>query len=78
MQLIVKILTSFFVVLFISGCGYKVIMVPQKCVIPNTDRPIIDTKEYNTTLGESKQCVTNYFRTKEAYEILLEAVKLCQ
>ena len=78
MQLIVKMLIASFVVLTISGCSQKLIMVPTACEMPKVDEPIIDTVERNTTLGESKRCVKNYFIMRESYEKLKKVVEVCQ
>ncbi len=53
-------------------------MVPTACEIPKVDEPMIDTVSKNTTLGEAKRCVKNYFQMKEAYQKLKKVVEVCQ
>jgi hypothetical protein len=78
MQLIVKMLIAFFVVLTISGCSSKLIMVPIACEIPKVDEPMIDTVSKESALGESKRCARNYFIMRESYEKLKKVVEVCQ
>lgn len=78
MQLIVKILIASFVVLTISGCSHKLIMVPTACEIPKVDEPMIDTIGKDTTLGEAKRCAKNYFQMKESYDKLKKVIEVCQ
>ena len=78
MQLIVKMLTAFFVVLTISGCSQKLIMVPTECVVPDYSEVVLDVGDKNTTLGEAKKCFSNYLRVKEANEKMVKAIKLCK
>lgn len=78
MQAIVKMLIAFCVVLTISGCSQKLIMVPKECVIPTTDEPILNLQDQNTTLGEAKRCAYNYTQLKEKHEMLKKAVEVCR
>lgn len=78
MPQIAKMLIVTFVVFLINGCGYKLVVVPQKCVIPKTQSPNPRLAETNSTLGESKRCAFNYFQIKEAFEIQTSALELCQ
>jgi len=78
MRQIQRILISFFVVLSISGCAGKFIYVPTKCVIPTVPYMAVDNSDKNTTLGEAKQCASNYFRVRQNYDTLSEAIKVCQ
>ncbi len=77
MRQIAITLILFLEVLSISGCTGKFIYVPTKCVIPAVPYMVVDNSDKNTTLGEAKQCVSNYFKVREAYDILVETVKVC-
>lgn len=41
-MLLVKMLCSLLIITFIDGCALKTVPVPQRCVVPPTDEPIID------------------------------------
>lgn len=78
MQQIVKMLIATFVVLTISGCSHKIIVVPTECNIPDYSDIVLDIVDRNTTLGEAKRCTINYIKQKEVNERMIKAIKLCQ
>lgn len=78
MQLIVKMLVSFFIVLTISGCSHKLIYVPTKCNITTVEYPMVDLVNSNTMLGESKRCFKNYIMYKEAFEKQNKMIEVCK
>ena len=78
MKLMLKTLTLFFVLLLTEGCSQKLILVPRACHIPKVDTMVVSNSNEPTTLGEAKQCATNYFKVKQNYDILSEAIQVCQ
>jgi hypothetical protein len=74
----VTILLAFFTVLTISGCAEKTVYVPQKCVVPTVEQPMIDYNQSNSLLEEAKRCAYNYFQMKEYADRLNKASETCK
>jgi hypothetical protein len=52
--------------------------VPQKCVVPYTEEPVIDNAHYETYPQIVVKALQNYTAMKEYAEVLLENSKVCQ
>lgn len=80
MKLLAILVSAFLILLSISGCASKdvYINVPQKCVVPTTPYPELNTAPTKDILEATKQCASNYFKMKEYSEKLLENSKVCQ
>lgn len=80
MKQIALMLSSFLIILTISGCTSKVeyVMVPQRCTIQAVEEPIIDTTFNDNIFNATKQCTHNYLSMKEYAEKLKAASMVCQ
>lgn len=78
MKQIVMLLIGCLVLLTISGCTPKTIVVPTKCVIQEVDSPLLDYETQRDLLGESKRCVYNFTKYKEAFEKQQRAIQVCK
>ena len=75
--------TFILIALLLSGCANntetpKIVYVPQKCVIPETELPIIDNTHYIGNNDIIAKALKNYVAVKEYSEKLLQAQKVCE
>ena len=75
--------TFILIALLLSGCANntetpKIVYVPQKCVIPETELPIIDNTHYISNSDIIAKVLKNYVAVKEYSEKLLQAQKVCE
>lgn len=78
MKQIAMLLIVCLALFLISGCAHKTIVVPTKCVIQEVDSPLLDYETKRDSLGESKRCVYNYTKYKEAFEKQQKAIQACR
>ena len=80
MKVNVLMLISILIVLSISGCSVKTeyIKVPQKCIIPDTQEPIIVNDKSSDVFEASKKCTLNYIKMKEYAEQLKINSEVCK
>ena len=78
MQLI-KMLLIFSTIISISGCNEECKPIPQKCVVPYTEEPIIDNSQcYNNITCVIKKALKNYEAQKDYAERLKNNSEVCQ
>ncbi len=75
--------TMLLLIILLSGCadkgiGINTVYVPQKCVIPETELPIIDNTHYISNNDIIAKVLKNYVAVKEYSEKLLQAQKVCE
>lgn len=87
MRTTLTLLCSSLIALSFSGCATGTcepkiveVKVPQKCVIPTVDEPIIDNTQLSPTdyVGITKKAINNYIEMKKYADKLKEAQKVCQ
>ena len=75
--------TMLLIAILLSGCadkgiGINTVYVPQKCVIPKTELPIIDNTHYTLNNDIVAKALLNYTKLREYTEKLIEAQKVCE
>lgn len=79
-QIVTIVLITLTLISF-NGCCPKpplVVYVPQKCVIPKVDQPIIDNEDKNTSKDIVSKAILNYLNMKQYAEKLLASQKVCE
>lgn len=81
-QMIAIVLFSSLMILSFNGCCPKcpepnIIYVPQKCIIPTVDLPIVDNSDTNTSKGAVSKALLNYIEMKKYAEKLLKSQEVC-
>ena len=76
-------LCSISTILVFSGCTCKVpepkvVYVPQKCVVPNVEQPVIDNAGYDKYEDIASKALLNYNAMKKYSEKLLKAQEVCK
>lgn len=66
-----------------NGCCPKtpepnVVYIPQKCKIPDVDKPIIDNDSYERSEDIVTKAIFNYMEMKKYAEKLLAAEEVCR
>lgn len=67
--------------ILITSCSKPtptVVYIPQKCIIPQIEPPIIDNAKYESYNEIISKALKNYVAMKEYSEKLLEAQKVCE
>jgi hypothetical protein len=82
-QTIVTILCSISIVISFNGCTAeqpepKIVYVPQKCVTPDVEKPMIDNKSYTNSHDIVAKALLNYEMVKEYAEKLLASKEVCK
>ena len=75
---------AIWIALLINGCAVKqpelqqVVYVPQKCIIPTVEEPIIDNASYTEPRDIVSKALMNYTKMKEYAEKLLASQTVCK
>ena len=75
--------TFILIALLLSGCANnpetpKIVYVPQKCNIPEVEKPDIDNTHYTLNNDIVAKALLNYTKLREYTEKLLQAQKVCE
>ena len=75
--------TMLLFILLLSGCadkgiGINTVYVPQKCHIPEVEKPDIDNTHYISNNDIVAKALLNYTKLREYTEKLIEAQKVCE
>lgn len=76
-------LCSILMLLTFEGCCTKcpetsVIYIPQKCVIPMVEKPIIDNEQHQSSEDVITKAIFNYMEMKKYAAKLLAAQEVCR
>jgi len=76
-------LCSILTLSFFSGCAPKCpeptyVYVPQKCVIPPVDEPVIDNNRYESSEDIVSKALLNYVEMKKYATKLLKSQEVCR
>jgi len=83
-RMIATIVLIILILSLINGCAVKqpelqqVVYVPQKCIIPTVEEPIIDNASYTEPRDIVSKALTNYTKMKEYAEKLLTSQSVCK
>jgi hypothetical protein len=78
------LLCSILIITSFSGCVVeqqqepKVVYVPQKCVPPDVDEPVIDNTQYTNNKDIVAKAIMNYEAMKKYSEKLLASKDVCK
>jgi hypothetical protein len=67
----------------LAGCAEqcpepKIVYVPQKCIIPIVDEPVIDNTSYTRSKDIIAKAILNYEAMKKYAEKLLSSQEVCK
>jgi hypothetical protein len=75
---------SIAIALLFNGCAdkqpqeAKVVYVPQKCIIPAVEEPVIDNNSYTNSKDIVAKAILNYEAIKEYAKKLLASQEVCK
>jgi hypothetical protein len=79
------LLSTILTIISFSFCGCadkaqepKIVYVPQKCIIPKVDEPIIDNNKYVNSKDIVAKAIMNYEAMKVYAEKLLTSQEVCK
>jgi hypothetical protein len=80
----VMLLCSILIAISFSGCAKeppleaKIVYVPQKCIIPAVEEPVIDNNSYTNSKDIVAKAILNYEVMKEYADKLLTSQEVCK
>ncbi len=74
----VRIVLITLILFSISGCAPKCLPIPQRCIVPEVEEPIIDNTYYDNNASIIAKALSNYVKMKEYADKLKESAKVCQ
>ena len=80
---IVMLVSLTLTIISFNGCCTKcpetsVVYVPQKCVIPSVDEPLIDNTRYDRSEDIVSKALLNYVEMKKYAQKLLKSQEVCK
>jgi hypothetical protein len=82
--IVTTLLATLIIISFnLTGCSEpqpepKIVYVPQKCVIPLVDEPVIDNTSYTRSKDIIAKAILNYESMKKYVEKLLSSQEVCK